>query len=101
MAITSSGIGSGLDVNSIVSQLMALEQRPLTALATKEASYQASISALGSLKSALSAVQTAAAALVPPTGTNALDKFSVFNSSLADMSVASATTTAKAVAGTY
>jgi len=31
MAISSPGLGSNLDVNSIVSQLMALEQKPLTA----------------------------------------------------------------------
>ena len=30
--ITSTGIGSGLDVNSIVTQLMALESRPLNLL---------------------------------------------------------------------
>ena len=37
MAISSPGIGSNLDVNGIVSQLMAVEQKPLTALARKEA----------------------------------------------------------------
>jgi len=30
MALSSPGIGSGLDVNGLVSQLMALEQRPFT-----------------------------------------------------------------------
>jgi flagellar hook-associated protein 2 len=101
MAITSTGIGSGLDVDGIVSQLMALEQRPLTALATKEAAYQAKISALGTLKGALSALQSAASSLVPATGTSALAKFSTFKSSVADSSIASATTTSSAVAGSY
>ena len=63
MTISSAGIGSGLDVNSIVTQLMALEQKPLTSLATKESTYQSQISALGQLKSALAAVDTAAATL--------------------------------------
>ncbi|MBK6631503.1 MAG: flagellar filament capping protein FliD [Betaproteobacteria bacterium] len=54
MALSSPGLGSGLDVSSLVSQLMALERRPLTALATKEAKYQAQLSAYGSLKGALS-----------------------------------------------
>lgn len=63
MAITANGIGSGLDINSLVSQLMALEQRPLTTMATKEASYQAKLSAFGQVKSVLSAFQTSLTAL--------------------------------------
>lgn len=101
MAISSPGLGSNLDVNSIISQLMSLEQRPLTALARKEAVFQGKISALGSLKGALSALQTAASALVPATGSSALEKFSVFKSTVADTAIASATTTSSAVAGTY
>lgn len=101
MALSSPGLGSNLDVNSIISQLMALEQRPLTALARKEAAYQSKISALGSLKGALSAVQTAAATLVPATGTTAAQKFTVFATTLSDYTVAAASTSASAVAGTY
>lgn len=63
MALTANGIGSGLDINGLVSQLMAVEQRPLAALAGKEASYQAKLSAFGQLKSVLSALQTASNAL--------------------------------------
>jgi flagellar hook-associated protein 2 len=62
-SISSSGIGSGLDVNSLVSQLMAVERQPLTKLDTKEASYQAKISAYGSLKSAVASLQSAALSL--------------------------------------
>ncbi len=101
MAITSTGIGSNLDVDGIITKLMSVEQRPLTALSTKEAGYQAKISALGSLKGALSALQTAVAALVPASGSSALDKFSVFKTSIADAAIASATATSSAVAGTY
>lgn len=101
MAISSPGLGSNLDVNSIVSQLMAIEQRPLTLLKVKEAAYQTKITALGSLKGAISALQTAATALVPATGTTALQKFSVFNATLADTSIATATTSSSAVAGSY
>ena len=35
MALSASGLGSGLDVQSLVSQLMSLEQRPRTTLARK------------------------------------------------------------------
>ena len=52
-SITSTGVGSGLDVASIVSQLMAVERQPLVALDRKEAGYQAKLSAYGSLKGSL------------------------------------------------
>ncbi|MBL8395769.1 MAG: flagellar filament capping protein FliD [Candidatus Accumulibacter sp.] len=101
MAISSPGLGSNLDVNSIVSQLMALEKAPLTALARKEAGFQAKISALGSLQSAVSGLQTAASNLVPTSGTTATQKFSVFKAAVSDPTIASASTTSSAVAGTY
>jgi flagellar hook-associated protein 2 len=101
MAIASPGLGSSLDVNSIVSQLMSLEQRPLTVLAQKEAGFQAKISALGSLQGVISAVQTAAANLVPASGSTATQKFSVFKSSVGDPTMASISTSSSAVAGSY
>jgi flagellar hook-associated protein 2 len=101
MGLTSSGIGSGLDIEGIVTKLMAVEQRPLTALKTKEAGYQAKISALGTLKGALSALQTAVSALVPASGITPVQKFSIFNTTVADTAIASATATSSAVAGTY
>jgi flagellar hook-associated protein 2 len=62
-AIQSPGIGSGLDVNSIVSRLMAIERQPLTRLAQQAAGHQADISAFGSLRSTLSDLQDAVASL--------------------------------------
>ena len=55
------GLGSGIDVSGIVSQLMEIERQPLKALDTKEASVQARISAFGSIKSSLSTLQNAIA----------------------------------------
>ncbi|MDP2786070.1 MAG: flagellar filament capping protein FliD [Sulfurimicrobium sp.] len=101
MALSSPGIGSNLDVNSIVSQLMQLEQRPLTLLAQKEAGFQAKISAFGSLMGATSALQSVASSLVPATGVTATDKFTVFKTSVADTTIASATASSGAVAGSY
>ena len=101
MALSSPGIGSNLDINGIVSQLMALEQRPLTALSTKEAKFQAQISALGSLKSAITALQTAASSLTPSTGSTASLKFTTNKTSIADTTIATATATSSAVAGNY
>ncbi|MQM31316.1 MAG: flagellar hook-associated protein [Candidatus Accumulibacter phosphatis] len=101
MALSSPGLGSNLDVNSIITQLMSLEQRPLTALSQKEASYQAKISALGSLQGSISALQTAAGNLVPATGTTAAEKFSLFKTSVGDTTIVGASATSSAVAGTY
>ncbi len=61
--ISSAGIGSGLDVNSIVTQLMAIEQRPLTALQTKATSIQSTVSEYGKIKSAVSTLNDLAAKL--------------------------------------
>ena len=58
------GLGSGIDVSGIVSQLMEIERQPLKALDTKEASVQARISAFGSIKSSLSTLQNAIAGSV-------------------------------------
>jgi flagellar hook-associated protein 2 len=57
--LSSPGIGSNLDVNSIISKLMQIEAAPLNRLEDKKSSYEAKISALGSIKSALSSMQTA------------------------------------------
>jgi flagellar hook-associated protein 2 len=53
MAITAGGIGSGIDVNGLVQQLVAAEGQPATQrLDRREANIQADLSAFGSLKSA-------------------------------------------------
>jgi flagellar hook-associated protein 2 len=63
MAISVSGIGSGLDIEGIVSQLMAVEQQPLLRLASKEADIQATISSVGEFRSVLSTFRDAVNAL--------------------------------------
>lgn len=57
--ISSPGIGSGLDINSLISQLMSLERRPLQRLQSQESTYNSQLSAYGKLKSALSTFQDA------------------------------------------
>lgn len=62
--ITAQGIGSGLDVASIVAQLVAAEAQPPTLrLARQEASIQSELSGLGTFKSALSSFRDAVADL--------------------------------------
>lgn len=64
MAISLSGIGSGLDIQSLVSQLVEAEGEAQTnALDRRESNYQTELSALGQLKSSLSSFQDAAATL--------------------------------------
>lgn len=95
MAIASPGIGSNLDVNGIVSQLMALERQPITALVTKEASFQAELTAYGSLRGALSSFQSSVGALNNPS------KFTSIKASVGDSSVATASASSIAASGTY
>ena len=64
--LSSTGIGSGLDVSSIVTQLVALERKPITALQTSASQIQTQISSFGRLQSALSKVRDAAAKLASP-----------------------------------
>jgi flagellar hook-associated protein 2 len=97
MSITASGAGSNLDVNGIVSQLMAVERRPLDLLARREADYQAKLSAFGTLKGALSAFQSAMQGLSDPA------KFQAIKAGAADDSILNATANVKgkAVPGSY
>ena len=101
MAISSLGSGSGLDLNGLLTSLMKAEQLPLTVLQKREASYQARISAYGSLKGVLSSLQTAASSLVPGTNVSLSEKYLTASASVNDNSIASATATASAVAGVY
>lgn len=95
MAITSSGLGSGLDINGIISQLMLVEQQPITALNTKEVTLQSKITALGSLKSSLSQFQTKVKALTDPS------KFNQITSSISDSTYATVSTSSKAQVGRF
>lgn len=95
MAISSPGIGSNLDVNGIVSQLMNVESQPLTTLAKQEASYQAQLSAYGNIKSALAAFQSAATNLSDPA------RFQSVKASSSDATIFAATATSSASPGSY
>lgn len=93
--ISSAGIGSGLQVADIVSKLMAVEQKPLTNLQTAATGLQLQLSAFGQLQSAISQLHDAAAPLY------AASTFSATNTSTSDAGSVSATSTTKAVPGSY
>jgi len=92
MAITSSTT-TALDVPTLVSQLMAVERRPIDTLNTQITSYQTKISSFGTLSGLVSSFQTAAQNL----GTT-LQKLAATPS---DPSVFSATAGSTAVPGNY
>lgn len=70
--ISSPGIGSGLDVKSIVSQLVALEKQPLTKLQLQAATVNTKISTYGQIKSLVSTLSDAASKLNSLTTWNAV-----------------------------
>lgn len=95
MAITATGIGSGLDIQGLVSQIMQVERQPLTRLEEKRTQYENQISAFGQIKSALSELQSALEALQNP------DTFSAAKASVAANADFTATAQPGAAAGIY
>ncbi len=70
MAISSTGVGSGLDVKSIVTQLVAIEKQPLQPLKATATKYQTQLSLYGQVKAQISTLGDAAAVLAGPGGWN-------------------------------
>lgn len=95
-SVSVSGIGSGLDIKSLVDQLVAAERTPVeTRLNTKEATVQARLSAYGMLKSALSSFQSTASGLADASA------FLGLKATSSDSSVVSASASSSAIAGNY
>jgi len=69
--ITSAGIGSGLDLESIISATVSAENTPkMNAFVAKEESLQVELSAIGEIKSALSKLQDTIEKLADPDNFN-------------------------------
>lgn len=94
-SISSIGIGSGLDAENIVSQLVAIKKKSISKLETQAVTVNAKISAMGSLKTAVSNLQDQITKLT----SGSLWNGKTFTSSLS--SAVSGSVTEKAVAGTY
>lgn len=95
MTITSAGIGTGLDVESIITKLIAVESIPITQLNTKQQSYKDQLSAYGRILSSFSSMQTAAGKLDSTTD------FQGYSASVANTDYATATATSYAASGSY
>lgn len=94
-SVTSLGVGSGIDAEGIVSKLMALERAPINALNLRQASYEARISALGTIKTKFDALETAARNLSDPA------KLAAFKITVGNEDFASATAGSLASPGSY
>lgn len=94
-SVSSLGVGSNLDLNTLLDNIRIGEQAPLIALQQQQTSYTAKLSAYGQLNSALSALQTAAAALAKPA------LFEGVKASSTASDVVTATALSTAASGTY
>ncbi|MCV2367410.1 flagellar filament capping protein FliD [Roseateles oligotrophus] len=65
-SITSAGIGSGLDIESLIGKLVAVERTPINQLKTHTDGLKTQLSAYGKIQSALAAMRDAAAKLTKP-----------------------------------
>lgn len=93
--VSAQGIGSGLDINLIISQLMENEARPLNSLKHQESFYQSQLSAYGKLKNSLSSFQEKIQKL------NDKNVFAIHKSDSSDEDFLTATTTENATHGKH
>jgi flagellar hook-associated protein 2 len=94
--LTSMGVGSGLDVATLVTQLVNAKKAPQQNQITDQAqTANTQLSALGQVSAALSALQSAMASISDGSA------FSAHSVSSSDTTILNATATGSAVAGSY
>ena len=94
-AISSLGIGSNLDLTTLLANLKSGEQSALVPMQQQQISFTSKLTAYGQLSSALSTLQTAATALSKP------ELFQGVKASSSASDVLTAAATANASSGTY
>ena len=92
---TSLGIGTGVDLNTMLSKIMAAERQPIDALNTKIAGTTTKLTTFGVLKSALSTLQSAVETLADPR------KLSALSATSSEATKVTASTSVSASAGSY
>lgn len=95
MAVSSVSTGGVLDVNGLVSQLMAVESRPFVAMQDKEKAITAQLSAYGTLSGAVGSFQTTVTALADSS------KYKVATASSSEPTVLTASAGKDTVKGNY
>jgi flagellar hook-associated protein 2 len=94
--ITSTGIGSGLDIGAIVSSLTtAFGSAQTSQLTNQQNTLDSEVSAYGTFTAALDTLKLSLPSLEDPS------QLAAFAASVADKNIASASTGPDAVAGTY
>ena len=94
--LSASGIGSGLDINNLLKQIVEAERAPTeNRLNLQEAKAHAEISAFGSLKSAVTSFKSTINSLKTASG------FSVNSVSVGDSSLLTASASSIATSGSY
>ncbi|MGE0485462.1 MAG: flagellar filament capping protein FliD [Gammaproteobacteria bacterium] len=93
--LSTPGVGSGLDISTIINQLMAIERQPLIKAGTRQIELEARLSAFGKLKSTISTFDSAM------SGLKDADKFKYFKANSSDTDVLSASAGPTAARGRY
>jgi flagellar hook-associated protein 2 len=92
-----SGKTSGINVSSVVSSLMQVQEQPLTQMQAEQTTINSQISALTTINTQLSSLQTAVQALEDPVS----GAFTQMTSGTSDSSIVSASASGTAEAGTH
>jgi flagellar hook-associated protein 2 len=95
VGLSSSGIGSGLDVEGLISKLMAAEAAPLNNYDKKTAAYQSKLAAYGKVSTAVATFQGALTTLNSPS------TFSALSTASGNKDILTGTASTGAVAGKY
>ena len=93
--ISSAGVGSGLDVNSIITSLLNVEKLPLTKLQSTGTQMQTRLSAFGQIQSLVSSLNDAVAPLSKPA------TYQLLGAGSSDATSVTASASPTAVAGSY
>ena len=95
MSISVGGLISGLDTNSLIEQMLELQQQPIVNLQQQEASYQVELSAYGSLQGVLDSLKSAM------EGLDSVSDFTDFSATSGDTDLFSVSADENATPGLY
>ena len=95
MTISSLGVGSNLDLTTLLTQLQTAESQPLVDLQSKQTSYTTKLTAYGQISSVLGGLSSAATALASPA------LFQGVKAGSSNTGTLTVTADATAVAGSY
>ena len=93
--VSFSGLGSGLDTDSIISQLISIERRPINLIQRRQATLEQQKGVLNSINSSLMSLQSSAESLATD------DAFSIVNASSDASSRVSVDASNEAAAGNF